>query len=82
VTPGVVFLCSEEAPTGVILTAGGGVFAVARIFETEGVMIPRESLTVEAVRDSWGRIADEAGQKAYATGGEQSGKFFRKMMGG
>jgi len=82
VTPGVVFLCSEEAPTGVILTAGGGAFAVARIVETEGVMIPHQNLTVEAVRDSWARIADEAGEKAYATGGEQSAKFFRKMMGG
>ena len=36
VTPGVVFLCSEEAPTGVILTAGAGAFSLARIVETEG----------------------------------------------
>jgi len=82
VTPGVVFLCSEEAPTGVILTAGGGAFAVAKIVETEGVMIPRDRLTVESVRDSWSQIADETGQRYYATGGEQSAKFFRKMSGG
>ncbi len=37
VTPGVVFLCSEEAPTGAILAAGGGAFALARVYETEGV---------------------------------------------
>ena len=82
VTPGVVFLCSEEAPSGVILTAGAGAFAVARIVETEGVFLKGGDLTVEAVRDHWAQIADETGQKAYVTGGEQSAKFFRKMAGG
>ena len=33
-----VYLCSEEAPTGVILTAGGA-FAMARIYEAEGVYL-------------------------------------------
>jgi NAD(P)-dependent dehydrogenase (short-subunit alcohol dehydrogenase family) len=82
VTPGVVFLCSEEAPTGAILTAGGGAFAMARIVETEGVYLDEGGLSVEAVREAWGRIADEAGQKAYLSGGEQTQKFFRKMGGG
>jgi len=82
VTPGVVFLCSEEAPTGVILTAGAGVFALARIWETEGVYLGEDGLTVEEVRDNWARIADETGQKAYVAGGEQGQKFFRKISGG
>jgi NAD(P)-dependent dehydrogenase (short-subunit alcohol dehydrogenase family) len=82
VTPGVVFLCSEEAPTGAILTAGGGAFALARIFETEGVYLGGAAFSVEDVRDSWAKIADEAGQQAYFAGGGQSAKFFRKMAGG
>jgi NAD(P)-dependent dehydrogenase (short-subunit alcohol dehydrogenase family) len=82
VTPGVIFLCSEEAPTGVILTAGAGAFAVARVFETEGAYLGEGGLSVEEVRDNWSRIADEAGQKAYLTGGEQTQKFFRKLSGG
>ncbi len=82
VTPGVVFLCSDEAPSGVILTAGAGAFAVARIVETEGVFLADGDLTVEGVRDHWTQIADETGQKAYVNGGEQSAKFFRKMAGG
>jgi hypothetical protein len=81
VTPGVVFLCSEEAPTGAILTAGAGAFALSRIVETEGVYLGDDA-SVEAVRDSWAKIADEAGQKAYVNGGEQTQKFFRKMQGG
>lgn len=81
VTPGVVFLCSEEAPTGHILTAGAGAFALSRIVETEGVFLGPNA-TVESVRDNWAKITDEAGQKAYLNGGEQSGKFFRKLAGG
>jgi len=82
VTPGVVFLCSEEAPTGCILTAGAGAFALARIVETEGVYLGEGGLSVEEVRDNWAKIIDPAGQQAYQAGGEQSGKFFRKMQGG
>lgn len=82
VTPAVVFLVSEEAPTGVVLTAGAGAFAQARIYETEGVYLGEGGLSVEEVRDNFGRITDPAGQQAYVNGGEQSGKFFRKMQGG
>lgn len=82
VTPGVVYLCSEEAPTGAILTAGAGAFALSRIYETEGVYLGEGGLSVEEVRDNWAKICDPEGQQAYAAGGEQSQKFFRKMSGG
>ncbi|RAK58630.1 3-oxoacyl-ACP reductase [Phenylobacterium hankyongense] len=82
VTPGVVFLCSEDAPTGAILTAGAGAFAVARIVETEGVYLGEGGLSVEEVRDNWEKIAAPEGQQPYQTGGEQTAKFFRKMQGG
>lgn len=82
VTPGVVYLVSEEAPTGAILTAGAGVFALSRIIETEGVYLGEGGLSVEEVRDNWSKITDETGQKAYFAGGEQGQKFFRKMAGG
>ena len=81
VTPGVVFLCSEDAPTGAVLTAGAGAFALSRIVETEGVYLGGEA-TVESIRDNWSKITDEAGAKAYLNGGEQTAKFFRKMQGG
>ena len=82
VTPGVVYLASEEAPTGAILTAGAGAFAMSRIYETEGVYLGEGGLSVEEVRDNWAKISDPAGQQAYVNGGEQSGKFFRKLQGG
>jgi NAD(P)-dependent dehydrogenase (short-subunit alcohol dehydrogenase family) len=82
VTPGVVYLVSEEAPTGAILTAGGGGFALSRTYETEGVYLGEGGLSVEEVRDNWARIADPEGQQAYTSAGDQIGKFFRKLQGG
>ena len=82
VTPGVVYLCSQEAPSGVIMTAGAGAFAVAQIVETEGVYLGEGGLSVEEVRDNWAKIADPAGARPYINGGEQTGKVFRKMQGG
>ena len=37
VSPAVAYLASDEAPTGVILTAAAGVFAAAQMVETDGV---------------------------------------------
>jgi hypothetical protein len=54
---------------------------MARIYETEGVYLGEGGISVEEVRDSWARIADEAGQQAYFAGSEQTQKFFRHMMG-
>jgi NAD(P)-dependent dehydrogenase (short-subunit alcohol dehydrogenase family) len=82
VTPGVVFLASDEAPTGAILAAGAGAFALSRIYETEGVYLGEGGLSVEEVRDNWSKISDPEGQQAYQAGGEQSAKFFRKLSGG
>jgi NAD(P)-dependent dehydrogenase (short-subunit alcohol dehydrogenase family) len=81
VTPGVIYLVSEDAPTGVVLTAGAGVFATAKIFETEGVYLGDKGLSVEAVRDHWAEIENQSGQQSYFQGGEQTAKFFRKMSG-
>jgi NAD(P)-dependent dehydrogenase (short-subunit alcohol dehydrogenase family) len=80
VTPGVVYLASDAAPSGVILTAAAGAFAVARIYETEGAYLG-DHLSAEAVRDNWAAITDPAGQQAYDAGQEQTQKFFRTIMG-
>ena len=80
VTPGVIYLASDEAPTGAVLAAGAGVFALSRIYETEGVNLNGD-LTAEGVRDHWAQISDEAGQKAYTTGAEQGAKIFQRLHG-
>jgi NAD(P)-dependent dehydrogenase (short-subunit alcohol dehydrogenase family) len=82
VTPGVVYLVSEEAPSGTILTAGAGVFSVAAIYETDGVNLKEGGITAEEVRDNWARITDPKGQEHYEQGGAQTAKFMRKLAGG
>ena len=81
VTPGVIYLVSEEAPTGVVLTAGGGAFAVAQIIESNGAFLGRDGLTAEKVAENWGKISDMSGAKAYFMGGEQTQKFFQRISG-
>ena len=65
-----------------ILTAGGGTFAVTRMVETEGVYLGENGLSVEEVRDNWAKITDESRQSAYFAGGEQSQKVVRQIAGG
>jgi NAD(P)-dependent dehydrogenase (short-subunit alcohol dehydrogenase family) len=78
VSPGVVFLCSEDAPTGAILAAGGGAFALAGIYETEGVHLADAELSVEAVRDSWARIADPSGLRPHEGSNDEVNKLLAK----
>jgi NAD(P)-dependent dehydrogenase (short-subunit alcohol dehydrogenase family) len=82
VTPGVMYLVSEDAPTGTILAAGAGVFAVAKIYETEGVFLKEGGISAEEVRDNWAKITDTTGHEAYEQGGGQGGKFMRKVAEG
>lgn len=77
VAPGVVYLCSDEAPNGAILTAGAGTFALARVVESEGLHLGHNALSAEAVRDNWSRIGDFSLETAYFAGGQQTGKFLR-----
>jgi NAD(P)-dependent dehydrogenase (short-subunit alcohol dehydrogenase family) len=62
VTPGVLYLCSEQAPNGVILQAAGGRFNVAEIVENAWVDLSK-NCTVEAVAENWAKISDMAGAK-------------------
>lgn len=78
VSPAVVFLASEDAPTGAIITAGAGGFARARIYETQGVYIPDDELDGDAVAARWDEISATGGQEPYEQGANQSVKFLTK----
>lgn len=81
VTPGVMCLVQDDAPTGKILCAGAGVFSMAQIVESEGLLVGREDLTAEKVWENWAKIDDFSNAKPYFMGGEQTGKIFEKAMG-
>ncbi len=78
VTPAVIFLAGEEAPTRQILAAGAGVFARVAIEETPGIFLPESRRDAEHVAGAWDRIADREGQQEIAQGSGQTDKFLRK----
>ena len=79
VTPAVVFLASEQAPTGAIVTAGAGVFAAARIVETDGVNLGHAA-SADDVAANWTKIADFSAAKPYAQGAEQSQHLLAQLQ--
>jgi hypothetical protein len=79
VSPAVAFLASEDAPNGVILTAAAGVFAAARIVETDGINLGHGA-TADDVASHFAQIADWPTSKHYEQGGEQSAKFFARIQ--
>ena len=80
VTPAVVFMCSEQAPTGKIICAGAGAYAAAQIVETRGMYLGAQP-TAEDVADNWDQISkldDQA--EALFQGGEQTRRFFELIQ--
>ncbi|MDZ7670184.1 MAG: SDR family oxidoreductase [Gammaproteobacteria bacterium] len=62
VTPAVVYLCTEEAPNGVIMQAQGGRFSIACVVENAGVDLGAGA-TVEDIAEHYSEIADLSGAK-------------------
>jgi NAD(P)-dependent dehydrogenase (short-subunit alcohol dehydrogenase family) len=79
VTPGVVYLVSDDAPTGMIMTAGAGVFSAAQIVETNGLNLGHTA-NADDVAANWAKISDFDGAKHYTQGGEQTQKFFARLQ--
>ena len=78
VTPAVLYLASEDAPSKVILSAGAGSYARARIYETGGINLAAEDRTPENIAAHFEAISDEAGQKDYADGSGQGNNLLGK----
>ncbi|HEY1709204.1 MAG TPA: SDR family NAD(P)-dependent oxidoreductase, partial [Rhizomicrobium sp.] len=79
VTPGVIYLVSEDAPTGMIMTAGAGIFSAAEIVESNGLNMGHAA-TADDIAASWAKISDFTGAKHYTQGGEQTQKFFARLQ--
>lgn len=78
VSPGIVFLASEDAPSRKVLCAGGGSFAVYKGFETEGVNLAPDNVTADGVAAAWEAINSEDGMRELQGGFEQTGKFVQQ----
>ena len=78
VSPGVVFLASEEAPSRCVLAGAGGSFAIYRGFETEGVNLLPDRVTPEGLAEAWDDVTNSAGMSELKAGFDQTGKFARQ----
>ena len=77
VSPAVTYMVSEDAPTGVIIAAGAGVFTRVMIHETKGVYLGTgEDMTAENIQANWDQISDMTDATLCYQGGDQSMKAF------
>ena len=77
ITPGVLYLVSEDAPSRVILGAGAGSFAVTKIYETPGATLTGDALTPEGVAAAFDRISNPEGQQELTQAFQQTQKYAR-----
>lgn len=78
ITPGVLFLVSEDAPSRVILCAGAGCFSRTLVTETQGIFLAEDERTPEAVAANFDAISDPDGEVTLTAAFEQTGKFARR----
>ncbi|HTZ69079.1 MAG TPA: SDR family NAD(P)-dependent oxidoreductase [Acetobacteraceae bacterium] len=82
VTPAVLFLCGEDAPSRVIMSAGAGVFDVTHIEEGPGVFLPTAERTPETIAARFPEIASRADLSPVSGALEQTQKFIALALEG
>ena len=81
VTPAVTYMVSEDAPTGVIIAAGAGVFTRVMVYETKGVYLGTgEEMTAENIEANWEQISDMTDAELCYQGGDQTMKVFKLIQ--
>jgi NAD(P)-dependent dehydrogenase (short-subunit alcohol dehydrogenase family) len=82
VTPAVLYMVSEDAPTKTIICAGAGAYSVAKIIETDGVWLAPADQTPEGIAANWDAISSPVGETQPQAGFEQTVKMTGKAMAG
>ena len=82
VTPGVLYLVSENAPARIILSAGSGCFARIRLLESEAVFFPPGERTPEMIAARFDEISSTAGQREVTDTFDQNSYLVRKAAAG
>jgi len=78
ITPGLLYLLSEDAPSRVILSAGGGCFAQTRVYETQGILLEGDENTPEGVAAQFAQVGDPEGQEELKDAFSQTRKYALK----
>jgi len=78
VSPGVLALVAENAPSRTILCAGGGSYEQAHITLTRGIYVGDRDDAAETVADHWPAIGDRSNEVVPGAGSLQSQMEFEK----
>ena len=79
VSPAVIFMSSEDAPDGVMISAGAGVFAMAEIVHSEGIALKGDDLNADMLAEKWSEASDMTNSKALRSGAEHTAHIFKKL---
>ena len=77
ITPGLLTLVCDDAPSKMIMGAGAGCFAEIKIHETPGISLADDELTPEDVMAAMDRIRDTTGQVEMPGAFDQTSKYAR-----
>jgi hypothetical protein len=80
VTPGLLVLVSQDAPTRAILCAGAGTFARAHVTLTPGLHIGAGADAAERVAAHFAEISARAGESVPESGSAQAHNELAKAM--
>ena len=70
-------MVSEDAPTGVVMAAGAGVFARIITYETMGMYFGTgEEMNADSIAANWEKISDMTDARPCTEGNSQSMKMF------
>ena len=72
VVPAALYLVSEDAPSNMIVGAGGGVVQASYVTLTPGFALAEGRRTVEAVAENWSKIIDRGSEIVPQSGAEQA----------
>jgi len=72
VSPAVLALVSEDAPTRAIVCAGAGGFELANITLTQGIFIPGDPPSAETLLARWAEVANRGGESVPPQGAFQA----------
>jgi NAD(P)-dependent dehydrogenase (short-subunit alcohol dehydrogenase family) len=78
VAPAALFLVSDDAPSNMILGAGGGVVQAAYVTLTPGAKL--QELTPESVAAQWAEIVDRKGETVPGSGAEQTMRIMQRLQ--
>lgn len=78
----VLILCSEELEDSAqVYAVGGGYFSRVAIVEGEGIGIPTDKITPEAIKEQWAAVNDLSKARPFGNAMEAAGQAMKFAMG-